>query len=200
MMEKKIRDIETLLARFFEGETTNEEEQQLYLFFRQEDISDELAQYKQVFKYFEIGLADELGCPQEIETGLREEVNTPKGVKRFWLVWGSAAASFLLMLTTSIYLLKVKESFDPYEGSYIIRNGVRITDLTIIKPELEAAMQKSLLMEQEAERLIERLSMIDDSQEKQIMQQLQYHNQQILNDIQDENIRNEVENFLNYNI
>jgi hypothetical protein len=106
------------------------------------------------------------------------------------------AASFLLILFTSIYFLSTE---DPYAGSYIIRNGVRITDLELIKPELEAAIQKSLLIEQEAERLIERLSVIDDSQEVQIMQLMQEHNQRILDNTHDDNIRNEIEEILNPN-
>ena len=183
MMEKKIKDIETLLARFFEGETTNEEERQLYLFFRQEELPGELAKYRQVFKYFETGLAEELGCPHGQETGSSNDAQARSRVRKFWLVWGSVAASFLLILSTSIYLLTMQ---GPYEGSYIIRNGVRITDLDLIRPELEAAIQKSLVMEQEAERLIEQLSVIDDSRESRIMQQLQEHNQQILDDILDE--------------
>jgi hypothetical protein len=110
------------------------------------------------------------------------------------------AASFLLILFSSIYLLTTNESADPYAGSYIIRNGVRITDLNLIKPELEAAIQKSLLIEQEADRLIERLTAVDDSQELQIMQQLQEHNQRILDNTQDEKIRNEVEKILDLNL
>jgi hypothetical protein len=206
MMEEKIKYIETLLERFFEGQTSNEEEQQLYLFFRQEEISSDLIQYKQVIKYFESELADELTClernemiSQNVVKARTETKYLPTGKKR-WLVWSSVAASVLLILFSSIYFLTLRKPLDPYAGSYIIRNGVRITDLDLIRPELEAAIHKSLLLEQEADRLVERLSTIDDSREVQIMQQLQEHNQRILDNIQDENTRNEVEEILNPNI
>ena len=197
-MEEKNKHIETLLERFFEGQTSNDEERQLYLFFKQEELPDELAQYKQVFKYFESGLANELGVAKET----REDTKTrhlPVAKKR-WLVWGSVAASVLIVLFSTLFYFDHIEQADPYAGSYIIRNGVRITDLDLIRPELEAAVQKSLLIEQEAEQLIERLTAIDDSQEVQIMQQLQEHNQRILDNTQDENTRNKVEEILDLNL
>ena len=216
MMEEKNKHIETLLERFFEGQTSNEEERQLYLFFEQEELPDELAQYKQVIKYFESGLADELGDVKETEmigqgvsqTGKIVVEETHKDTKtrhlpvtrKRWLVWGSVAASVLIVLFSTLFYFDHIESADPYAGSYIIRNGVRITDLDLIRPELEAAIQKSLLLEQETERLIERLTAMDDSQEAQLMQQLQEHNQRILDNTQDENIRNKVEEILDLNL
>ena len=198
-MEKENKYIESLLERFFEGQTSNEEERQLYRFFEQETIPDELAQYKPVIKYFESGLADELEVNKTQPTGIKKA--HPAGLaKKQWLVWGSVAASALLVLFTSIYVFDRIESADPYTGSYIIRNGVRITDLNLIKPELEAAIQKSLLIEQDAEQFIERLTTIDDSQEVEISQRFQEHNQQILDNTQDEKMRLEAEKILNQNL
>jgi hypothetical protein len=199
MMEKENKYIESLLERFFEGQTSNEEERQLYRFFEQETIPDELAQYKPVIKYFESGLADELDVNKTQPTGIKK-VHPAGLAKKQWLVWGSVAASALLVLFTSIYVFDRIESADPYAGSYIIRNGVRITDLNLIKPELEAAIQKSLLIEQDAEQFIERLTTIDDSQEVEISQRFQEHNQQILDNTQDEKMRLEAEKILNQNL
>lgn len=210
-MKEEVTHIKILLERFFEGQTSNAEEQELYHFFSRADIPEELIQYLPVIKYFESGFADEFGMIGQ--TDERPESLTPaKNVlphpasqakpskRKLWITWGGVAASFLLVLFSSIYFLTTKEPLDPYAGSYIIRNGVRITDLDLIRPELEAAIQKSILLEQEADRLIERLTAIDDSQEAQIMQQLQEHNQRILDNIQDENIRNELVEFLYPNL
>ena len=201
-MEDKNKYIETLLERFFEGQTSNEEEKQLYLFFEQEEIPDELKQYKQVIKYFESGLADELEDTKEThkDTNFRREAKHLSIVKKWWLVCGSVAASILIILFSKLFFFDNIESTDPYQGSYIIRNGVRITDLALIKPELDAAIQKSLLIEQEAEQLIERLTAMDENPEQQIMQQLQEHNQRILDNTQDENTRNKVEEILYLNL
>jgi uncharacterized membrane protein YvbJ len=191
-MKEDFSNIKELLERFFEGETSNEEEQILYRFFSLDDLPEEWVRYKPVLKYFESGFADEMSA-NELPTS-----KTMSSKRKLWITWSGIAASFLLLL--SIYFLTANETLDPYAGSYIIRNGVRITDLDQIRPELEAAIQKSLLLEQEAEQLIERLSSIDDSQEEQIMQKLQDYNQQILDDIQDENVRDEVKEFLNLNL
>ena len=184
--------VNVLLERFFEGQTSIEEEQELYRFFMRDDIPEELVRYKPVINYFESGLADEL------RSSIQPETHTSK--RKRWIIWSGIAASFLLAMCTSFYFLAAREAPDPFEGSYIIRNGVRITDLNLIRPELEATIQKVLLQEQETEQLIEQLSKIDDSPEIQIMRQLQQQNQQILENIRDENIRREVEEILNTNL
>ena len=201
-MEEKNKYIETLLERFFEGQTSNEEEQQLYLFFKQEDIPEELTQYKQVIKYFESGLVEELKSAKETheDKNVRRETKYLFVAKKWWFVWGSVAASILIILFSTLFFFDNFESAHPYKGSYIIRNGVRITNIDLIKPDLEAAIQKSLLIEQEAEQLIERLTAMDDDPEQQIMQQLQEHNQRILDNTQDENTRNKVEEIIYFNL
>lgn len=210
-MKEEYLQMKILLERFFEGQTTNEEEQTLYRFFDRDDVPQELLQYKPVMKYFESGLNDEMRInelpkltddtnelPESATMVLRHPASKVQSSNRKrWIVWCGVAASFLLVLFSSIYLLTANDYLDPYAGSYIIRNGVRITDLDQIRPELEAAIQKSLLLEQEADQLIERLSSIDNSQEEQIMQELQNHNQRILDNTPDENIRNEIEEFFN---
>ena len=211
-MKEELTHIEILLERFFEGQTSNEDEQELYRFFRRDDVPDELAAYKPMMLYFESGLADEPGFSAE------EEIVERKDAKTLWdmrtiqdmkmhqdtktiqdtkmyqdaktlrlrnlrIFWGSVAASILIVLSASILLMK---SADPYAGSYIIRNGVRITDLNVIRPDLEATVQKALLQEQLMEQWLE----------VQFAQQMQEHNNRILDNIQDENIRREVEEII----
>jgi len=59
-MTNKYEYIETLLERFFEGQTSNVEEQKLYEFFAGYDVPEHLLRYKKVFAYFDIGLNSEL--------------------------------------------------------------------------------------------------------------------------------------------
>ena len=192
-MKERNGHIKNLLDRFFEGQTSGKEERELYHFFKQDDIPEEFAQYKQVIKYFESGLAEELGIPAY--AGMTGAVEIPlqrkHSSKKKWIVWGSVAASFLIMLFTSLYFLQNRESVDPFEGSYIIRNGVRITDLDLIRPELEATLQKTLLQQLESE--LDELLLADNSLEIEIIQQIQAHYNRILENIEDEEIRNEVE-------
>ena len=182
-MKRKLEHIKVLLDRFFEGQTSGKEERELYRFFRQDNIPEELEGYKPVIQYFEYGLANEFRVPLPSK-------------RKLWIVWSSVAASFLLILFSSLYFFKTVETPDPFEGSYIIRNGECITDLNIIRPELEATIQKVLLQEQETEKLIEHLTKPDNSVEIKIIQEMQKHYKRILDNIQDEEIRNEVAKIL----
>ena len=194
MMKEKNETIETLLERFFEGQTSNEEEQQLYLFFRQEEIPDELIRHQPIVTYFESGLAEDLGCTEH-NPALPFRVSNRK---KQWILWCSIAASFLIILCTTLFFLNNTDTFDPLEGSYIIRNGVRITDLDLIRPELEATLQSILQQQEEMELLFVQLAEME-SLDIQILQQIQENNQRILEDIQDENIRKETEKLLYIN-
>jgi len=190
-MKAKNESIETLLERFFEGQTSNEEEQRLYLFFRQKTIPEELVQFKPVIKYFENGLADELGC--SVQQPVRP--SPISNSRKRWILWSGIAASFLIILNATLFFLKATETHDPYEGSYIIRNGLRITDLDLIRPELEVTLQSILQQQEELEQLLAQLTEME-SLDIRILQQIEANNQQILASIQDENIRKEVEKIL----
>jgi len=190
-MKEKEEYIETLLERFFEGQTSNEEEQQLYLFFRQRDIPEEFLRYQPVVKYFESGLAEESDCLKPNSIG---SFHVPNRTKQRFL-WSSIAASFLICLGATFFLLNKADTFDPLEGSYIIRNGVRINDLELIRPELEATLQDILHQQEEWEQMYARFAEME-SLDIRILIQIAENNQRLLEDIQDENIRKEVEELL----
>ena len=191
-MNGKNKNIETLLERFFEGQTSNEEERQLYLFFRQDEIPEELIRYKPVVTYFASGLFDEL------EGSMQKPLHVSNRKKQ-WIFWSSIAASFLIILCSTLFFFNNTKSFDPYEGSYIIRNGVRITDLDIIRPELEATVQKAMQQEAEIEQMIARLTEMATI-ENLILQQIEEQHRQLLDNFTDENIRKEVQQILNTNL
>lgn len=48
----KEKDIHTLVARFFDGETTLEEEEKLYAFFQRKDVPEDLKKYQDLFRGF----------------------------------------------------------------------------------------------------------------------------------------------------
>jgi hypothetical protein len=136
--------IEDMLNRFFEGQTSGEEEQTLYRFFRQDGLPAHLARYKPVFRYFETGLAEELPAAS---------VAPPRILPPRRAVLTVLAAA---ILAGCIFCLPCRktEPFDPYEGSYIIRNGVRITDPELIRPELEKSFREALRQQADTERLL----------------------------------------------
>ena len=136
--------IESLIARFFEGETSNAEERELYDFFTGEDIPEELMRYKPLFGYFDTGLEEELKTGQEPVQVVKFRRN------RGWLLAAGVAAVLLVgVLVRPLFHASVDGDLERYEGSYVIRNGVKITDLDEIRPEIEAAVRWVAQQEEE---------------------------------------------------
>ena len=107
-------EIDDLLNRYFEGETTVAEENALRNFFRSEEVPERLAGYKPFFAYFdeEIRKAQNTG---KVQSG---------GRSRQLFYWAAAAASVLIMLG----IWQAHEGFlkpDPCRSSsgYVIING-----------------------------------------------------------------------------
>ena len=66
MQTEKQKHIEQLLERFFDGQTSNAEEQELYSFFNSSDVPEALKSYQPVFGYFETGIREELNEKEEM--------------------------------------------------------------------------------------------------------------------------------------
>ena len=144
---KRIAD---LLDRFFEGRTSNEEERALYAFFSRTDVPAEWERYKALFAYFENGIASEIEA-------VREAGRAPGDSRGGRIVWWSVAvgvAASLLLLVGLLLFERESSDFDPYEGSYIVRNGQVIADMERIRPEIEAAYRKAEAAERAAERML----------------------------------------------
>ena len=68
-----IEQIKSLLSRFYEGQTTPEEERQLAAFFRREDVPEDLQQDKQLFLL--LAQTSEQEMPQDIADEITAFVN-----------------------------------------------------------------------------------------------------------------------------
>ncbi|MDR2810529.1 MAG: hypothetical protein LBB84_08275 [Tannerellaceae bacterium] len=145
MTTNEYKHIASLLERFFEGATSKAEEESLYRFFSQrEDIPAEWMPYRPVFDYFHEGISRE--CAPVRKTFLSR--------RKRRLIWTAAAVALVLLATVGRLYLRRETPFDPYEGSYIIQNGVRITDMEIIRPELEAVTERVMEEKEEMEQLL----------------------------------------------
>lgn len=150
--EQEIKYIERLLRCFFEGITTGTEEKTLYIFFRKENIPEHLLQYKSLFEYFELGIMDELG---EVGSQLPVIEVSRKKKLQFWI---GIAATIALLLTAGTMFINKQKEFNPYEGSYIVRNGVRIDNLNDIQTELESTLTEAMKKQDEAEALLRNIN------------------------------------------
>lgn len=89
-MIKRKETVEDLLAKFMDGRSSREEEQQLADYFRETDVPDEWLPYREMFAYFDKGMPDEHLSVQSIR---RKPL-----LHRIWWVVGSAAAVLAVLL------------------------------------------------------------------------------------------------------
>ena len=133
MSEKRIQQ---LIGRFLDGRTSNAEEQLLYDYFSEENVAPELAQYREMFRWYAAGMperkAKSIVLPRLTKTARR---------------WLAVAASLLILIGIGFgyrSYQKQQSEYAIYEGSYIIRDGKKITDLRQILPILKATEQEVL--------------------------------------------------------
>ncbi len=141
MTDKEYTYITGLLKKFFEGATTAKEEKELYVFFRRKDLPGELEKYRGMFAWYD---TLESAAGHEVQTA--PDLEKPGGKSRRWITggtlrsaWIGIAASLALIVTAGVVHLKARqipEEYLAYEGSYIVRDGKKITDLSIVVPEI----------------------------------------------------------------
>ena len=127
MMKEK--EIQQLIERFLEGETTNAEEQMLYDYFNGRDVADSLKPYQEMFRWYAARMPEQKANPK----------------RRTYAKWLSIAASILLLVGIGFgyrYYQEQQELYAIYEGSYIVRDGVKNSDIKQILPELQATEQE----------------------------------------------------------
>ena len=115
--------IRTLTDRFLEGETTLEEERELYAFYRSEEVPDDLLSLRPLF----VGL-------EEIQ--LETPSITPKKRKGDWRKWVMIAASVLVLFLLGGSFLWQQQQNECVAYVY----GERVTDRDLIMQELERSI------------------------------------------------------------
>lgn len=160
--------IRQTIDRFLAGETSCREERELYAFFAGSDVPPDLACYKEMFRWY-ASLAEDSGrssaehpvtlMPAEAPAEATPRRGTGKVrllSMRAWQ-WVSAAAVVALLFSIGIIFhspsTSVPDEYLSYEGSYIIRDGKKITDLSVVVPEIRRTEQM----------VNERLSALDES-------------------------------------
>lgn len=115
--------IRTLTDRFLEGETTLEEERELYAFYRSEEVPDDLLSLRPLF----VGL-------EEIQ--LETPSITPKKKRGDWRKWVMIAASVLVLFLLGGSFLWQQQQNECVAYVY----GEKVTDRDLIMQELERSI------------------------------------------------------------
>jgi hypothetical protein len=112
------------IERFLNGETTNAEEKELYAFFAGTGVPRSLKKYQPMFVWYAGGMKGELPKKQYTSFPL-------------WKKLGIAASVVIVLgVGFGVYHHIDNQKYEYLEGSYIIRNGKKITDIKAILPEL----------------------------------------------------------------
>lgn len=125
-MSEKEKQMERLVERFLDGLTTNAEEQELYDYF-QGRVRGKLKKYQPMFQWYAEGMPER------------------KQTHRLWPKV-AVAASVAAVVGAGLMVVQRQEpsaELALYEGSYIIRNGQKNSNLEEILPELQQRLYKA---------------------------------------------------------
>lgn len=156
-------DIKVLIQRFFDGDSTPGEEAALYSWFAANPDAGEFERFRPLFGWFE-------ALPRQNADS--EAVPERKPRRRRWLAAASialavAAASFLALMLADGKSAPADELYAQYRGSYVMKDGKRITDIEAIYGELiraQATVDSLAAAAEKADRdLTERLRQLSET-------------------------------------
>ncbi|MDE5553814.1 MAG: hypothetical protein K2J10_01350 [Muribaculaceae bacterium] len=116
---------------FLDGDTSAEQEKKLYDYFAQRKVASDLECYREMFGWY-----------AGLESASKSTNDNRRHRTRLIAVAASISALLLIGVGLIAGLPKNSGSLSPdgiYAGSYIIRNGKKITDIKQILPELRQA-------------------------------------------------------------
>ena len=120
--------IEALLNKFMDGQTTVEEEAQLADYFRSHDVPAEWEDYRDMFGYFDRGMEGELVPVQQPRASLTRLMG------RRW--WGIATAAAITAAVVSLTVLQRPATPTDTPPPAIVKNEKADTSVTVV-PEVE---------------------------------------------------------------
>ena len=145
-----MKDIETLLNKYFEGDTTCEEERRLRRFFAEGLVPEHLEVYRPVFAFFE---AEQKELPEI--SGIGNAVEMPelapfekktKTIRQYLTYSLSAAAAAILLL---VGISGIYRHLSPAPANYVIIDGKEYTDVHLIREQAMVAFRDVSLSEEE---------------------------------------------------
>lgn len=140
-------NIDELLERYFEGETSAEDERRLRSFFASDGVPEHLVAYKPLFAYFdeEIVRTESESHPETISMSVERSGKRTK--KAVLYILSGVAACFLALLSISRLLVPTDPCF--CSGNYVVINGRCYTDIHKVRSSAFEALQEVATPENE---------------------------------------------------
>lgn len=136
-----MKDIEMLLNKYFEGETTCEEERELRHFFTGGLVPDHLQVYRPMFSYFETEHT-KFSEPIVETFPLRKKTKT----LRKYITYSSGIAAVILLL---LGITGTFRELAPSPANYVVIDGKRYTDAAFVREQAVAAFREVSLSEED---------------------------------------------------
>ncbi len=124
-----------LLEKFLDGATNNAEERRLHEYFLSGNVADDLKPYAGMMDWF----ADLDGSGKREDTA-KKLSGRRRMLLRRWMTGVAAAAAVTLLVATGMSRFGLGEEeldselMEMYAGSYMMRNGKKVTDLKKVLP------------------------------------------------------------------
>ena len=152
------KDIYDLVEKFLEGRTSNAEERELYVWFRENEVPAEWQELKAMFEWYEAGMPEinnAHSCQlSEQSTPVTQHTATsrPRRRVRMWLT--GAAITAAAAIAALLWLTPTPPAIDIYEGSYIIEAGVMCDNSESIRQDIEVLLARADAIERHADSLL----------------------------------------------
>lgn len=127
--------IDELLNKYFEGETSCEEERELRLFFTEEEVPEDMQMYRPMFACLDKEVKEHQSLSKK-----PENKNIKSGrlfSRRLYYTLGGIAAGLLIF----IGIANLYRHVSPIPSDYVVINGKRYTDANIIREQALSAFQ-----------------------------------------------------------
>ena len=158
-MELTSKNIEEYIRLFMEGETTNEEEQAIYRYFRTQRVPAHLKSYQAMFAWYEQGMPQE---PAQKKRSYRLAVQAWRAGLVAMLVLGIGLGWFLLKDGSTAK----SDEWACYEGSYVVKNGKRNTNIEEIMPQILATLKQTEEMERRMQEQLDAIKRMEEFAEE----------------------------------
>ncbi len=142
-----------LIGRFLDADTSLDEENALYCYFRQTNLPEDIEAYRPMFKWYENTLTSSVTTSHNKYVWLNHRLIRRISVAAIAILLLSICISFIIGLTHN--QADDAELYARYDGSYIVRDGTKITDPKVVIPEIQR-------LEIMCEQIDEKLSQYDN--------------------------------------
>ena len=108
----ELNKVEEILTKYFEGETTVDEEKQLQQYFSSANVAPHLVQYTLLFSYFATAKKEQF----TVDISTFKTIKAHKSYRKSNFLWLSVAASVMILMGIGGYLFYASESLGNQEG------------------------------------------------------------------------------------